>query len=56
MTTDSGKAQHERDESQQPKERGGAADVDRSKGMGAGESDSHFGDVGEDSGKSKKEA
>lgn len=56
MTTDSGKAQHERDESRQPKERGGAADVDRSKGMGAGDSDSPFGDEGENAGKPKKEA
>lgn len=56
MTTDSGKAQHERDESRQPKERGGAADVDRSKGMGDGGSASPFGDEGKDAGKSKKEA
>jgi hypothetical protein len=55
MTTDSGKAQDERDESQRPKERGGAADIDRSKGMGTEASDSPFGDGGEDAGKSKKE-
>jgi hypothetical protein len=56
MTADSGKPQDERNESRQPQERGGASDIDRSKGMGAEESDSPFGDRGEDDSKSKKEA
>lgn len=41
MTTESGEAQDERKESQQPKKRGGAADIDRSKGPGIGD-DSPF--------------
>jgi hypothetical protein len=56
MTRESGKAPDERDERPQPKERGGAADIDRSKGMGSEEADSPFGGGGEGSGKPKKEA
>jgi len=55
MTTDSGKAPDEQEEGRKPKERGGAADIDRSKGMGTEEPDSPFGDA-EGSGKPKKEA
>ncbi len=56
MTTESGKASDERKERPQPKERGGAADIDRSKGMGSDESDSPSGREGEGSSKPRKGA
>jgi hypothetical protein len=46
MTTDSSEKPAGRDESQQPRERGGAADIDRSKGLE--EPDSPFGSRGKD--------
>jgi hypothetical protein len=55
MTTNSGEAPNERKESQQRKERGGAADIDRSKGMGT-EGDSPFGSPEKDAAEPKKEA
>lgn len=55
MTTNSGEAPNERKESQQRKERGGAADIDRSKGMGT-ENDSPFGSPEKDTAEPKKEA
>lgn len=53
-TTDSGEEAAGGRENQQRKERGGAADVDRSKGAGTDESGAPFGNSGEDSADSKK--
>ncbi len=56
MTTDSDNAADGRRENQQPRERGGAADVDRSKGMGTEESGTPFGNSGKDTTEPKKES
>jgi hypothetical protein len=50
MRKDSREAPTGRQESQQPKERGGAADVDRSKSGEAEDADSPFASPGEDAG------
>lgn len=55
MTTNSGEEPNERKESQQRKERGGAADIDRSKGFGP-EDDSPFGRAEQGTAEPKKEA
>ncbi|MDQ3802312.1 MAG: hypothetical protein M3416_00425 [Acidobacteriota bacterium] len=56
MTTESGKAPNERRESEQRKERGGAADIDRSKGLGTEEAGSPFDNPGKDAAEPKKKA
>jgi hypothetical protein len=54
MTTHSGGGPNEQDKSRTPKERGGASDIDRSKGFGTEEDDSPVGGSGGDSGTKKE--